>query len=425
MAVAFLILAAVVVSVLMLFAVLLIVVIFGHPDDKNVAWFPRVVTIFGLWLAFMSLLILPYDVASTSSGGSSVVAVSTLWEIAYVALAVMLAAIIPYAFFYYESEVDDSEPLGVCDQQWCVGLKYALGFLIVCIVGLVILYSVINTANIPVVRVAQSVTTVFIANTPLTPAYDLAYSLNIPNIYTQSYLQFQNGTSDLEIPYFPCFGVFCQRTNFTWSIPVSFILYMIAFIAFFGWFFFALFLGVGLFALPLDLINAWRTRPTPMSTKTYFEERQKLGERAKQMIELGKRMQEAQDKNTGGGVLARSKERQELSAFEKSYFHLKKDYQMLYVAHKLKGGNPLTPFFSLILGVLAIGISLSWYIHIAIFILPTRPYSQFLNTFFIKLSFDAFPLFGVLAFTIWSATHHHTPSHTAQRFSHPPHSPVR
>ena len=143
-----------------------------------------------------------------------------------------------------------------------------------------------------------------------------------------------------------------------------------------------------------------------MSTKTYFEERQKLGERAKQLIELGKRMQAAAGRQHGRRRAGRAaQERSELNAFEKNYFYLKKDYQMLYVAHKLKGGNPLTPFLSLVLGVLSDRHQLkSWYIHIAIFILPARPFSQFLNTFFIDLDIPAFPLFGVLAFTIWSST---------------------
>ena len=395
MAVAFLILAAIVMSVLMMIAVILLVIIFGHPDDRNLAWLPRVVTIFGIWLAFMSLLILPYDVAATSSGGDSGgLAISTLWEIDFAVIAVMLSAIIPYAFFYYESEVDDSEPLGCCEQQWAIGLKYSLVFLTACVIVLVILYSEINEAHIPVLRIAQSTDTVFPAN------YSLVSS-DSPLIVVNTYTAHQNTTLNV-VQQYPCYYKFCLSAEFTWNLPVSFILYLIAFMAFVGWFFFTLFVGVGLFALPLDLINAFRTRPTPMSTKTYFEERQKLGERAKQMIELGKRLQEQQDKSTGGGVLVRSRERQELHAFEQNYFYLKKDYQILYVAHKLKGGNPLTPFAMLVLGILSIGVSISWYVHIAVFVLPARPFSQFLNTFFIKLSIPSFPLLGVLAFTIWS-----------------------
>ena len=391
MAYAFLILAAVVVCVLMFACVVLGVIIFGHPDDKNTAWFPRIIVVFGLWLAFITLLILPYDVSATKMGGDSGVDISTLWEIAYIVLAVMIGAIIPYAFFYYESEVDDSEPVGFCDKQWVAGLKYAGVWLIMWVIILVVSYSYANTASIPVIRVGQGAGLVYgPANYSLTP------SLIVPNTFTQ------NSTTRYAANWYPCFPGLCLQTSFNWTVQISFPLYIIALVAFIGWFAFALFVGVGLFALPLDLINSFRTRPQPMSTKTYFEERQKLGERAKQLIEVGKAMQSTQDKATNGGIRARAQERSQLNAFEQNYFYLKKDYQMLYVAHKLKGGNPLVPFFELIAGILSIGISLSWFIHIIVFILPARPYSQFLNTFFIKLSIPAFPLFGVIAFAIWS-----------------------
>lgn len=65
----FLIIVVIAIAILLAFGMCLIVVIFGHEDDKNVAWIPKVVTVFGLWLAFASVLILPYDVANTQSGG--------------------------------------------------------------------------------------------------------------------------------------------------------------------------------------------------------------------------------------------------------------------------------------------------------------------------------------------------------------------
>jgi len=77
------------------------------------------------------------------------------------------------------------------------------------------------------------------------------------------------------------------------------------------------------------------------------------------------------------------------------------------MSHKLRGGkgNPLVPIFKLIAGILSIGISLSWLIHIGVFILPPQPVNQFLNTFFLKLedvANGAFPLFGIIAYSIWA-----------------------
>lgn len=60
-----------VLAVLLAFGMCLVVVIFGHEDDKNTAWVPKIVTVFGLWLAFASVLVLPYDVANTQEGGET------------------------------------------------------------------------------------------------------------------------------------------------------------------------------------------------------------------------------------------------------------------------------------------------------------------------------------------------------------------
>jgi hypothetical protein len=40
--------------------------------------------------------------------------------------------------------------------------------------------------------------------------------------------------------------------------------YILAMLSFFGWFLMIAFAGVGLFSLPMDLINDWRFRPVRM-----------------------------------------------------------------------------------------------------------------------------------------------------------------
>ena len=44
-------------------------------------------------------------------------------------------------------------------------------------------------------------------------------------------------------------------------MDVSFIVYALAVISLFGWFLFVIFGGVGITALPLDLIHEFRSRP--------------------------------------------------------------------------------------------------------------------------------------------------------------------
>jgi LMBR1 domain-containing protein 1 len=74
-----------------------------------------------------------------------------------------------------------------------------------------------------------------------------------------------------------------------------------------------------------------------------------------------------------------------LHRFKQAVYFLKKDRDMLFTAHALKGGNPLWYFMKLFLGVIGTAISLSWLIHICIFVLPEEPFDPFLNNLFIKL----------------------------------------
>ena len=52
----------------------------------------------------------------------------------------------------------------------------------------------------------------------------------------------------------------------TIEMEASFGIYIIALMSFFGWIFLVLFGGVGLFALPIDLINEFRHRPKARKT---------------------------------------------------------------------------------------------------------------------------------------------------------------
>lgn len=69
-------------------------------------------TVFGLWLSFASVLILPYDVANVREGSDSGVRLDVLWQILYIILAIMISFIIPFAFFFYVSQHDERPACG-------------------------------------------------------------------------------------------------------------------------------------------------------------------------------------------------------------------------------------------------------------------------------------------------------------------------
>jgi len=218
--------------------------------------------------------------------------------------------------------------------------------------------------------------------------------------------------------YFPgCFNItgLCQPqciiTNFNWNIPVTFPIYLMAVLAFLGWWFFACFVGVGFMALPMELIQTWTSRPRPISTKAYFEHKQELGNRAGQLKAIAAQLQSLVIKGDSRTRSEKTKDNSNIRQLEKYYYKLKNDIELLEIAHKLKGGNSLWYLFCIIMGFFSIGFSVSWLLHIIIFMLPNSPYDPFLNTMFIKLDQafgidqsgnGKFQLFGVVAYALYA-----------------------
>ena len=50
-----------------------ILVHFQHPEDRNQAWWPKFVVVFGLTLAVLSILLLPLDVANRAACADAIV----------------------------------------------------------------------------------------------------------------------------------------------------------------------------------------------------------------------------------------------------------------------------------------------------------------------------------------------------------------
>ena len=103
--------------------------------------------------------------------GDTGVRVDLIWQILYIVLAIMIAFIIPFAFFFYENDVDeDAETEGFFDTQAGGALKYTFIVAAVFCVLLGILYAFLNHANIPVTRYAQVLEYVYDINAvPLNP----------------------------------------------------------------------------------------------------------------------------------------------------------------------------------------------------------------------------------------------------------------
>lgn len=111
-----LVIVAVVVSVLVLLFNVYLLVNYQHPDDKNQAYFPKLVVVFGLSIAVISILMLPADVANRQACRHAIyngacnltLPMKTLWLVVYITDAVLVFFFIPFAMFFYEGDMDKS-----------------------------------------------------------------------------------------------------------------------------------------------------------------------------------------------------------------------------------------------------------------------------------------------------------------------------
>ena len=69
---------------------------------------------------------------------------------------------------------------------------------------------------------------------------------------------------------------------------MSFPIYVIALASFLGWWLLILFLGAGLSALPVDLINEFRFRPTPMKEDDFARAKAELAKQVDKLLQMGK-----------------------------------------------------------------------------------------------------------------------------------------
>jgi len=382
---AFMIIVAIVLSVIIFICAGIMVIYFQHPDDQNVAWIPKIIVVISLFVACANVLLLPFDVISAQTGGG--INMELLWSISYWVTAILCLAVIPFAYFFYENDTgEDEDTSGCCglipywNSQLCEGIKWSLGFILVFSIIFMILYIPFPYAKLPInTRKYQ------FHNAQRSPNRDLLDETIPFNCENESY------------------G--CIETSEIIQIKVTITTYAIALLAFIGWFLFVLFAGTGLPALPWDLFNEWKYRPKPIPVSTYAEEKVKLHKRATLLKEAGKIIKDDELNSLGNKSLSR-KDKREMAAtlhrFENAVYLLKRDFYHLQVAYSKKGGNPIGYWLKLLMSIVGGSISLAWIIHICVFMLPKEPAHPFLNNLFIGLSIPGFPLFGVIAYGFYS-----------------------
>ncbi|KAL1508346.1 hypothetical protein AB1Y20_004456 [Prymnesium parvum] len=354
----FMLIVCIVMTVMILLGSFYFLVYFSSEEDRNVAYFPKVIVVLGLTLVCLTVLMLPLDVANRQSDGGF--DMEALWNAVYIAQGLFAIILIPSTLFYYEAEDPEAR-----EAQCWTALKFEVSTVVIVTTIYVIFWLLWGMAEIPIED--------FTANVTLVPLEQIVDCTDLAQ------------------------RVFCSDDpqDATVRLKSTPIVYFMAIVAFFGWFFLVLFVGIGLAALPMDLLMEFTTRPQSIDLQEYAKQKMLLNERSQKLIEVGKKL---------GTDAHRSKDRRvrtTYNKFKQAVFFLEKDWERVKIAYKERGGNPIRYFFQCVCGLVSVGLSIMWLLHLLVYVFITPPPTLFLNSLFIELD-DIFPLFGVLAYGLFA-----------------------
>ncbi|XP_024968105.1 LIMR family protein At5g01460-like isoform X2 [Cynara cardunculus var. scolymus] len=341
-----LVIVAIVVCVLVFLINVYLLVNYQHPDDKNQAYFPKFVVVFGLSVAAISILMLPADVANRQACRHAIyngacnltLPMKDLWLAIYIVDAILVFFVIPFAMFYYEGDQDKS-----VGKRLKSSLMWVIATAIICGLLLGILYGLVGKVDFTVRHLSSS-TTAF------------------PNNF---------GFSSSE----QCIGSGARQ----------------------------IFGGVGIACLPLGLIFSFIRRPRAVITRSqYIKEATELGKKARELKKAADALHQEQKSGSKG-----RKWRKNMKAVEKELLLLEDDVKALEEMYP-QGEKAETTWAmtilgylaKLVLGVFGLIVSIAWVVHIVIYLLIDPPLSPFLNEVFIKLD-DAWGLLGTAAFAFF------------------------
>ncbi|CAL9113579.1 unnamed protein product [Musa textilis] len=374
---------SVVVSALVLLVSVYLLVNYQHPDDHNQAYFPKLVVVLGISIAAISILMLPADVANRQAcrhaiynGACSLtLPMKQLWLAIYIADAILVFFVIPFAMFYYEGDQDKG-----IGKRLKSALLWVVTSAIVCGLVLGILYGLVGKVDFTVRHLSSSAETF--------PSSWTGFSRSQPCI-SSSHL---------------CDAYIAPATSEkTWTMRTSFPEYVVALATIAGSVLFTIFGGVGIACLPLGLIFSFIRRPKAVITRSqYIKGATDLGKKARELKKTIETLHQEERSGSKG-----RKWRKNLKEAEKELFLLEDDMKALEEmypqgeqAETVWALTVLGYLAKLVLGVVGLIVSVAWVAHIVIYLLISPPLSPFLNEVFIKLD-SIWGLLGTAAFAFF------------------------
>mmetsp|Transcript_1037 Transcript_1037/g.1335 ORF Transcript_1037/g.1335 Transcript_1037/m.1335 type:complete len:528 (-) Transcript_1037:161-1744(-) len=384
---------AVVVILIILIAVnVYLLIYFQHPEDKWDAWAAKILVVIGLTFAEGSVLLLTLDVANQTSAvgceqGWNTVCGSLdmylFWQFVYGSIWVLVVFVIPYMIFYYEED----DGFGNKDKNRGLdALKWELLVVFVALLFLLPMYFSIGQTDLPVE----------------------AFTASISDLVTKSTGEGGQGAQLSSAEVTTAVEAKSLASSETITLNVTFMIYVAALMSFVGWFLFVFFCGIGLGAIPMDLILAFVYRPTPLDAAQIADKLDQIRMRSKELKEAGdllKRERQAAFESSQPFLKRKARQRRDRIAVNKFKQHiilLEQDYSMVANCRDYYSNNYFfVPYLKLFMGVISVILTLLWILHIILYVLVDPPVTYFLNDYFD--SFDTwFPLLGNATVMIFS-----------------------
>lgn len=158
-------------------------------------------------------------------------------------------------------------------------------------------------------------------------------------------------TTDMFLPLCSSPADLCANCSKIISYRVSPIIYIIAIVNLIGFVVLVFFGGVGLIALPMDLILEFIHRPKYISLQEYSKRKIDIGSRAEKILKQGQKLKQDREEAT---KLKKGKRKEikridkEQKEFKQSVLILERDYEELTEVYQNQGGNIIFRWFKVI-----------------------------------------------------------------------------
>jgi len=428
----FLAISTTVVFLILIVVAVYLLVYYQHPDDHNDAYFPKFVVIIGIILTGATCLLLPLDVANKDGypgcdgyetalcGGLNM---ALFWDVFFWLIPIWVFLMIPFSSFFYEA--DDGmlmagtsvNPNPKKKSRILSALGYTTGVVVFVAVLYWVTYYFLSYTYIPVKDYVGTdlVSATLLGGDRGGVVYKIQPRLNLTsgeNLGFEFYM-----LEDMNVEYDGSYSdIVSDEGETTLTLTVGLATFFAALMAWLGWFLFSLFGGIGMAAMPLDLLSTFKNRPRHMDPTEYAEAQKSLRDRVNELVDIGEliKLERANNPNMGkvggiGNYMNSEKrkearvERQALLEFKQGVFLLEQDVEDFKAStSNYENYNPLKPYLALFFGICSVVISLVWVIHIVVYVVPQpNPWYPFLNSYF-KWFDQWFTLFGVLSVMIFT-----------------------